>query len=99
MVACHNDFPAGKFFGKCNAAKAELDHCFRVRRCHTHDPPALPPGPAGRNAMLRVWSCMCLRSQMEKRMRRATNADRRRVSASAMLKDIEAREAGLGSKP
>ncbi|KAA0149100.1 hypothetical protein FNF27_04538 [Cafeteria roenbergensis] len=65
LVACHNDFPAGKFFGKCNAAKAELDHCFR----------------------------------MEKRMRRATNADRRRVSASAMLKDIEAREAGLGGKP
>lgn len=46
LVACHNDFPAGKFFGKCNAAKAELDHCFRVRRCHARNPFApLPPCP------------------------------------------------------
>lgn len=32
LVACHTEFPLGKFIGKCNTAKAELDTCFRVRR-------------------------------------------------------------------
>lgn len=30
LVACHAEFPVGKFMGMCNEPKSALDECFRV---------------------------------------------------------------------
>jgi hypothetical protein len=32
LNACHEDNPAAKFLGVCNAPKADMDHCFRAEK-------------------------------------------------------------------